>query len=247
MSLSVAQFLAEVIGTMILVLLGDGVVANVLLNKSKGQNAGWIVVTAGWAFAVTIGVYMVNSISGAHLNPAVTIAMACIGNFPWASVPVYITAQMIGAIFGATLVWLAYLPHWAVTEDKGAKLGIFCTAPGIRHPVSNLICEAVGTAVLVLALLTVMTPANLVPNSGFKDGFAPALVGVIVWSIGLSLGGPTGYAINPARDLGPRIAHFLLPIAGKGHSDWGYAWIPVVGPIIGGVVGALFYKFCWPM
>src|SRR5881394_3721169 len=161
MSTSTAQFLAEVFGTMILVLLGDGVVANVLLNKSKGQNAGWIVVTAGWAFAVTLGVYATNSISGAHLNPAVTIAMACIGKFAWASVPIYIVAQMIGAILGATLVWLAYLPHWAATEDKGAKLGIFCTAPGIRHSTSNLICEAIGTAMLVLALLTIMTPENL--------------------------------------------------------------------------------------
>jgi glycerol uptake facilitator protein len=246
MSISVAQFLGEMIGTTLLVLLGDGVVANVLLNKSKGQNGGWIVITAGWAFAVTIAVYTVNAVSGAHLNPAVTIAMACIGNFAWTSVPIYILAQMIGAIIGATLVWLAYLPHWAVTEDKSAKLGVFCTAPGIRHTASNLICEAIGTAVLVLALLAVLTPVNLIPNSGFKDGFAPALVGVIVWSIGLSLGGPTGYAINPARDLGPRIAHFLLPIAGKGHSDWSYAWIPVVGPITGGIIGAVFYKYCWP-
>jgi len=246
MSTPVAQFLAELFGTLTLVLLGDGVVANVLLNKSKGQNAGWIAITAGWAFAVTIGVYATSSISGAHLNPAVTIAMAAIGKFAWASVPLYLAAQMLGAILGGALVWLAYLPHWAATEDKGAKLGVFCTAPGIRHTTSNLICEGIGTAALVLGLLTVMTPENLVPNSGFKNGFAPALVGIIVWSIGLSLGGPTGYAINPARDLGPRIAHFLLPIAGKGHSDWGYAWIPVVGPILGGVVGALFYKLCWP-
>ena len=241
------EFLAEAFGTMLLVLLGDGVVANVLLNKSKGQNAGWIVVTTGWALAVTVGVYATNSISGAHLNPAVTIAMATIGKFAWAKVPVFIAAQMLGAVLGAALVWLAYLPHWAVTEDKGAKLGVFCTAPGIRRSGSNLICEAIGTAVLVLGLLVVLTPENLVANSGFKNGFAPVLVGVIVWSIGLSLGGPTGYAINPARDLGPRIAHFILPIAGKGDSDWGYAWIPVVGPILGGVAGALFYQCCWPV
>jgi glycerol uptake facilitator protein len=241
-----AEFLAEIFGTTLLVVLGDGVVANVLLNKSKGQNSGWIVITAGWALAVTVAVYSVNSISGAHLNPAVTIAMATIGNFAWAKVPVFLAAQMLGGVLGAIIVWLAYLPHWAVTEDKGAKLGIFCTAPAIRHPVSNLICEAIGTAVLVIGLLTIITPTNLVANSGFKNGFAPILVGVIVWAIGLSLGGPTGYAINPARDLGPRIAHFLLPIAGKGGSDWGYAWIPVVGPILGGVAGALFYKCCWP-
>lgn len=246
MSPTVAQFLAEMFGTMILVLLGDGVVANVLLNKSKGQNAGWIVITAGWAFAVTVAVYATNSISGAHLNPAVTLAMACLGKFAWASVPLYLAAQMLGAMLGATLVWLAYLPHWAVTEDKGLKLGVFCTAPGIRHATSNLICEAIGTAVLVLGLLTVLTPENLGPNTGFKNGLAPALVGVIIWSLGLSLGGPTGYALNPARDLGPRLAHALLPIAGKGGSDWGYAWIPVMGPILGGIAGAVFYKLCWP-
>lgn len=242
-----AAFLAEVFGTMILVVLGDGVVANVLLNKSKGQHGGWMVVATGWALAVTVAVYSVNSISGAHLNPAVTLAMASIGKFAWGSVPAYISAQMLGGVLGAIVVWLAYLPHWSITEDKGAKLGIFCTAPAVRHPVSNLICEAIGTAVLVIGLLTIITPENLVANSGFKNGFAPILVGVIVWAIGLSLGGPTGYAINPARDLGPRIAHFLLPIAGKGDSDWSYAWIPVVGPILGGVAGALFYKCCWPV
>lgn len=239
-------FVAEIIGTMLLVILGDGVVANVLLNKSKGQNGGWIVVTTGWALGLTVAVYAVNSISGAHLNPAVTIAMATIGKFAWASVPSYIAAQMIGGVLGGIVVWLAYLPHWGITEDKGAKLGVFCTAPGVRNPVANLLTEIIGTAVLVLGLLTILTPKNLVPNSGFETGFAPFLVGVLVWSIGLSLGGPTGYAINPARDLGPRIAHFLLPIAGKGGSDWGYAWVPVVGPIIGGIAGAVFYKCCWP-
>lgn len=239
-------FVAELIGTMLLVILGDGVVANVLLNKSKGQNSGWIVITTGWALGLTVAVYSVNSISGAHLNPAVTIAMAAIGKFAWASVPSYIGAQMIGGVLGGIVVWLAYLPHWGITEDKGAKLGVFCTGPAVRNPVSNLITEAIGTAVLVLGLLAILTPENLVPNSGFKPGLTPILVGVLVWSIGLSLGGPTGYAINPARDLGPRIAHFLLPIAGKGGSDWGYAWVPVVGPIIGGIAGAVFYKCCWP-
>lgn len=238
-------FIAELLGTMILVTLGDGVVANVLLNKSKGQNAGWLVVTAGWAFAVTIAVYCVGPISGAHLNPAVTLGMAAIGKFGWALVPGYIAAQMIGAILGGALVWLAYLPHWKETDDKGAKLGVFCTAPAIRNVPANLLTEIIATAVLVLGLLAILTPENLVPDSGFKEGIGPALVGLIVWSIGLSLGGPTGYAINPARDLGPRIAHALLPIAGKGGSDWGYAWIPVVGPILGGIAGAFIYKLLW--
>ncbi len=238
--------LAELLGTMILILLGDGVVANVVLKQTKGNNAGWIVITAGWAFAVTIGVYCTNAISGAHLNPAVTIGLATIGKFEWALVPGYIAAQMAGAFLGGVLVWLAYLPHWKATDDQGAKLAVFCTGPAIRHTTSNLICEIIGTAVLVLGVLAILSPANLVPNSGFDKGLAPALVGVLVWSIGLSLGGPTGYAINPARDLGPRLAHFVLPIPGKGGPDWGYAWIPVAGPIIGGIVGATMYKAFWP-
>lgn len=238
--------LAELLGTMILILLGDGVVANVVLKRTKGNNAGWVVITAGWAFAVAVAVYCTNSISGGHLNPAVTVAMAVIGKFDWALVPGYIAAQMAGAFLGGVLVWLAYLPHWKVTDDQGAKLGVFCTAPAIRHTMSNLICEIIGTAMLVLGVLAILSPANLVPNSGFDKGLAPALVGVLVWSIGLSLGGPTGYAINPARDLGPRLAHFVLPIPGKGGADWSYAWIPVIGPIIGGIVGALVYKACWP-
>ena len=196
-------FLGEAVGTLLLVLLGDGVVANVLLTKSKGQHSGWIVITTGWALAVTVAVFAVNAVSGAHLNPAVTIAAAVLGKFAWADVPVYIAAQMIGAFVGAVIVWLAYLPHWALTNDADAKLGVFCTAPAVRHPVSNFVTEAIGTAVLVFGLLTVLTPANLVPNSGFDKGLAPLLVGVLVWAIGLSLGGPTGYAINPARDLGP--------------------------------------------
>ena len=235
-------FLAELVGTLLLVLFGDGVVANVLLTRSKGQNSGWIVITAGWAFAVTIAVYAVNAASGAHLNPAVTIAMAMIGKFAWAQVPGYVTAQMLGAVLGAALVWLAYLPHWRLTEDRGAKLGVFCTGPAVRQTGANLLTEIIGTAALVFGLLAVLTPKNLVPNSGFETGFAPVLVGLIVWAVGLSLGGSTGYAINPARDLGPRLAHFLLPIAGKGDSDWGYAWIPVVGPILGGTAGALLYR-----
>jgi glycerol uptake facilitator protein len=242
---SMTPFIAESIGTMILVTLGDGVVANVLLNKSKGQNAGWIVVTAGWAFAVTIAVYCTVAISGAHLNPAVTLGMAAIGKFDWSLVPGYIAAQVIGGILGGVLVWLAYLPHWKETSDQPTKLGVFCTAPAIRNAPANLLTEIIGTFVLVVGLLAILTPQNLVPDSGFKEGFGPALVGVLVWAIGLSLGGPTGYAINPARDLGPRIAHALLPIAGKGGSDWGYAWIPIIGPIAGGIAGAFLYKLLW--
>ena len=240
-----SPFVAELIGTMILITLGDGVVANVLLQKSKGQNSGWIVITAGWAMAVTIAVYLVNPISGAHLNPAVTIGLASIGKFPWAQVPVYITAQLIGAFLGGTIVWLAYFPHWEATEDKGDKLAVFCTAPAIRRSSPNLLTELIGTFVLVLGVLAILRPENLVPNTGFDKGFAPFLVGLLVASIGLSLGGPTGYAINPARDLGPRLAHAVLPIAGKGGSDWSYAWIPVAGPIIGGVLGAAFFKYFW--
>lgn len=238
-------FTAELIGTMLLVLLGDGVVANVLLNRSKGQGGGWIVITTGWALAVTVAVYSVGTISGAHLNPAVTLGLASIGQFAWAKVPAYILAQMIGAFIGAVLVWLSYLPHWAITEDKAAVRGVFCTAPAVRKPWMNLITEAIGTFVLVVGVLAIPSVQNLAPNSGFSTGLGPLLVGVIVFSIGLSLGGPTGYAINPARDLGPRLAHALLPIPGKIDSDWSYAWVPVVGPILGGVAGALFYKAFW--
>lgn len=235
-------FSAELLGTMILVLFGDGVVANVVLNKSKGQNSGWIVITAGWALGVAVAVYCVNAYSGAHLNPAVTLGMAAIGKLAWANVPAYIMAQMLGGVLGGVLVWLAYLPHWEATEDKAGKLAVFCTGPAIRKPAANLITEIIGTFILVLGVLAILSPKNLLPNSGFETGFAPFLVGILVWAIGLSLGGPTGYAINPARDLGPRLAHALLPIAGKGNSDWEYAWVPVVGPILGGVAGAVFYQ-----
>lgn len=236
-------FTAELIGTLILVLLGDGVVANVVLKQSKGNGGGWIVVTAGWAFGVTVAVYCVNTFSGAHLNPAVTVGLAAIGKFSWALVPGYVLAQMLGGVLGAVLVWLAYLPHWGVTEDRAAKLAVFCTAPAIRRAPANFLCEAIGTAVLVFGILAITTPENLQPNTGWNSAFAPCLVGVVVWALGLSLGGPTGYAINPARDLGPRLAHALLPIAGKGGSDWGYAWVPVVGPLVGGVTGALAWGF----
>ena len=231
-----SPFLAEIIGTMILIILGDGVVANVLLKKSKGENSGWIVITTGWGLAVAMAVYAVGWISGAHINPAVTIGLAAIGAFPWASVPGYIIAQMVGAFLGGVIVWLAYLPHWAETEDKGLKLAVFCTGPAIRNYPLNVITEIIGTFMLVLGVLFILDP-----NNNLTGGFAPLLIGFLVWAIGLSLGGPTGYAINPARDLGPRIAHFVLPIAGKGDSDWAYSWVPVVGPIIGGILGALCY------
>jgi glycerol uptake facilitator protein len=238
-------FMAEFVGTMLLVLLGDGVVANVLLKGSKGNNAGWIVITTGWGLAVAVAVYCVGVVSGGHINPAVTLALATIGQFEWWKVPGYLVAQFAGAFVGAVLVWLAYLPHWGVTEDKGAKLGVFCTGPAIRRPSLNVITEVIGTAVLLIGVLAIPSVKNLSPESGFSTGFGPFLVGVLVWSIGLSLGGSTGYAINPARDLGPRIAHAVLPIPGKRDSDWGYAWVPVAGPIIGGVLGALVYKWIW--
>ena len=241
--------LAEVIGTMMLVLLGDGVVANVVLSKTKGNNSGWIVITAGWGIAVAVAVYAVGRVSGAHLNPAVTIALATIGSFPWAQVPGYVAAQMVGAILGAVLVWLMYLPHWRATGDQGSKLAVFCTAPAIRSTGANMICEIIGTEVLLFGILAIAGNAQTLSKPGdvdlsfvFSRGLQPFLVGVLVFGIGLSLGGPTGYAINPARDLGPRLAHAFLPIAGKGSSDWEYAWIPVVAPIIGGIAGAGLYS-----
>ena len=240
-----SPLVAELLGTMILVVLGDGVVANVVLKGTKGHASGWIVITAGWGFAVAIAAYSVGSISGAHLNPAVTLGLATIGTFPWKDVGPYIAAQVAGAFLGGVIVWLTYLPHWAVTPEPGDKLAVFCTGPAIRKPFSNIISETVATFMLVLGLLAVLSPANLLPGSELAKGFGPLLVGVIVWGIGISLGGQTGYAINPARDLGPRIAHALLPIPGKGGSDWGYSWIPVFAPILGGVLGALFYRAVW--
>jgi|SRR5687768_11199392 len=240
-----SPLLAELFGTAILIVLGDGVVANVVLQQTKGHNSGWIVITAGWAFGVTIAVYAVNSISGAHLNPAVTIALASIGTFEWARVPAYIAAQLAGGFLGGVIVWLAYLPHWKATPDPASKLAVFCTAPAIRQKGPNLLSEIIGTFVLVLAILAVLSPGNFVPGSDLAKGIGPVLVGVIVMAIGLSLGGTKGYAINPARDLGPRVAHAVLPIAGKGGSDWSYSWIPVVGPIIGGLLGALGYDLMW--
>jgi glycerol uptake facilitator protein len=237
-------YLAEFVGTTLLILFGDGVVANVVLNRSKGQGGGWIVIATGWGLAVMVAVYAVGTISGGHLNPAVTIGLAAIGKFELARVPGYIAAQLAGAMFGAILVWLAYLPHWKETPDQGTKLAVFCTAPAIRSTFANLICEAIGTAALVFGALSIPSVSNL-SGTGWSTGFGPMLVGMLVFAIGLSLGGPTGYAINPARDLGPRLVHAFLPIAGKGGSDWGYAWIPIVGPVIGGLLGAAAYHFLY--
>jgi len=234
-------YLAEFIGTAMLILFGDGVVANVLLGKSKGQGSGWIVITFGWGMAVTMAVYAVGTISGAHLNPAVTIGLAAIGKFSAAKIAGYIIAQIAGAMFGATLVWLAYFPHWRETPDPNSKLAVFCTMPAIRMTSANLICEIIGTAALVFGVLAIPSNANL-SGPGWATGFGPLVVGLLVFAIGLSLGGPTGYAINPARDLGPRLAHALLPIVGKGSSGWSYAWIPIVGPIFGGILGAWVYR-----
>jgi glycerol uptake facilitator protein len=234
----------EIIGTMLLILLGDGVVAGVLLSKSKAQNSGWIVITTAWAMAVFVGAYASAAISGAHLNPAVTIGLAIAGATPWTDVPMYIIGQFIGAALGALLVWLHYLPHWAETKDAGLKLAVFSTGPAIRNTMSNLVSEIIGTFVLMFGILaikgaTMTSGGAAVPISMGALGIIP--VAFLVWVIGMSLGGPTGYAINPARDLGPRIMHAILPIAGKGDSDWGYSWIPVVGPIVGAVIAGLLY------
>jgi glycerol uptake facilitator protein len=239
-------YLGEFIGTMILIILGDGVVAGVLLANSKAENSGWIVITFGWAMGVAIAVYCVGQFSGAHINPAVTLGFAATGQFAgafsgWGAAIGYIIAQFLGAFVGAVIVWLAYLAHWAPTEDAGLKLGVFCTAPGIYNTPANIITEIIGTFVLVFGVSGIVANAGAAPgNLGavIATGLNPLLVGLLVLGIGLSLGGPTGYAINPARDLGPRIAHAVLPIAGKGSNDWGYSWIPVVAPIIGGILGA---------
>lgn len=230
----------EFFGTMILILLGDGVVANVLLSKSKGQNSGWIVIATGWGLAVLAGIIASLGVGGvAHLNPAVTVALAAAAGDGSTLLP-YISAQVAGAFAGAILVWLIYLPHWKETEDPGLKLAIFSTGPAVRSIPCNALTEFLVTIVLVVVGFAIGSKG--VAASGLPAGFGPYLWGMLVWSIGLSLGGPTGYAINPARDLGPRIAHQLLPIAGKGGSDWGYALVPVLAPLAGGLVGALICK-----
>jgi glycerol uptake facilitator protein len=229
-------FAGEIIGTALLIILGDGVVANVVLNKTNGFNSGWIVITMGWAMAVFTGVFVSASSSGGHLNPAVTIALAVLGKFSWSLVPAYIAAQMLGAMIGAFVVWLAYKQHFDATESASNKLAVFCTSPAIRNPGHNLVTEIIGTFVLVISVLFIVSPAD---KLGSLDALPVALV---VLAIGLSLGGPTGYAINPARDLGPRIMHAILPIKNKGTNDWKHSWIPVLGPIIGGLIAAVLYR-----
>lgn len=230
-----SSYLAEFFGTLLLILLGDGVVAGVVLKGTKSENAGWLTICVAWGLSVAMAVYAVSSISGAHLNPAITLALYVDGSFPSDLVMGYILAQFAGALVGAVLVWLHYYPHWKLTMDSNAKLAVFCTAPAVRHTVSNLISEMVATAVLVLALL-------YMGASEFTQGLKPLVVGALITVIGLGLGGPTGFAINPARDLGPRIAHFLLPIPGKRDSDWSYAWIPVVGPLLGGLLAVWIHS-----
>jgi glycerol uptake facilitator len=241
-------FTAELVGTAILILLGDGVVAGVLLARSKAENAGWIVITFGWGMAVAIAVYAVGQFSGAHINPAVTISFALTDITPWDDVPKYLLGQFAGAMIGAILVFIAYLPHWRPTEDPGLKLAVFSTAPAIRNYTQNLLTEIIGTFILVFGVLAIVghfstdVITDTSNQAAFAATFPPLLIGLLVFVIGLSLGGPTGYAINPARDLGPRIIHAVLPIPGKRDADWGYSWVPVVGPIIGGSLGAIAYQ-----
>jgi glycerol uptake facilitator protein len=230
-----SPYLAEFLGTMLLILLGNGVVAATVLTGTKSENAGWLAITVGWGLAVALAIYAVGGISGAHINPAVTLALAWSGNFNWAQVPGYWGAQFLGAFTGSVLVWLHYLPHWRNSPSQTLKLAVFCTAPAIRSKWNNLISEIMGTTVLVLAIF-------FIGANRFTEGLNPLVIGILIVSIGLSLGGTTGFAINPARDLAPRIAHFILPIPGKGPSDWGYSWIPVVGPMIGALLGALLFK-----
>lgn len=232
-------FLAELLGTALILLLGNGVVAGVVLKGTKNENAGWIVITFGWALAVTFGVYAAGKISGAHLNPAVTIALAATGQwseqFTPQTLPLYISAQMLGAFLGASLVWLFYYPHFQLTEDTEAKRAVFCTAPAVRNTAFNFISEFLATFVLLFGL-------SAIGANQFADGLNPIVVGALILALGISLGGTTGYAMSPARDLSPRIAHAILPISGKGHSDWSYAWIPVVAPVLGGIAGAFTHQ-----
>lgn len=248
-----SPYVAEFVGTLLLILLGNGVVANVLLTNTKGHGSGWIVIAFGWGMAVFVAVFCVGDISGAHINPAVTLGLAAAGVFTWEQVPGFIAAQLAGGVCGGILVYLFYLDHYPLTRDAGLKLATFCTAPQIRGTGSNLFSEAVGTFVLVFAVLSMAAPELRFETSnealaGLSSGqiglgaIGALPVGLLVLAIGLCLGGTTGYAINPARDLGPRIAHAILPIAGKGESDWGYSWIPVAGPIAGGVLAAVVHK-----
>jgi glycerol uptake facilitator protein len=230
-------FLSELISTFLLILLGNGVVSTVLLTRSKGYQSGWIVITFGWGFAVCFAVYVGYWISGAHINPAVTLGLASIGKVAWALVPTYLMGQMLGAFLGAIVVYLIYYQHFKITEDPSLKLLCFCTAPAIRSSLWNFITEVIATFILLFGLLAILNSHNEMTYF-----FVPFIIGMLIFSIGLSCGGPTGFAINPARDLGPRIAHQLLPIDQKGSSDWSYAWIPILGPIVGGILGAKTYS-----
>lgn len=242
------NYIAEFVGTAVLILFGNGVVANVVLARTKGNSSGWIVIATGWAVAVALAVLAVGRISGAHLNPAVTVALATLGDFAWCSVPGYIAAQFAGAGVGALLVYISYLGHWSETTDAGAKLACFSTGPGVRRIGAAFVTETIGTAALVFLVLafgklgSAFKGDQQLWNAVAGAWFGPLLVGLLVFGIGLSLGGPTGYAINPARDLAPRLMHALLPIPGKGHSDWSYAWVPVVAPLVGGIAGAVLFR-----
>jgi glycerol uptake facilitator protein len=229
-----SEYLGEFIGTLILIAFGDGVVAGVVLKNSKAEAGGWLLVCIAWGMAVTLAIYAVGNISGAHINPAVTLGFAAVSVFPWEKVPGYITAQVLGAFTGGIIVWLNYFPHWSRTGDKASKLGVFSTIPAIRSYPSNLTSEMLGTFFLIFGLL-------FIGANDFTEGLNPIVVGALISAIGFSFGGTTGFAINPARDFGPRIAHTLLPIHGKGSSDWSYAWVPVIGPILGGLNGGLVY------
>jgi glycerol uptake facilitator protein len=228
-------YLAEFIGTMILITFGGGIVAGANLKNSYAENAGWFTICLTWGLAVTFAIYAVGDISGAHINPAVTLGFAIVGDFPWSDVAGYVIAQILGAMAGATIVWIFYKAHWKKTEDQGAKLAVFCTAGAERSLPANFANEVIATFFLLFGL-------SFIGANSFSDGLNPLVVGALIAVIGFSLGGTTGFAINPARDFGPRLMHAILPIAGKGSSDWAYAWIPVIGPIIGGMAGTLFYK-----
>lgn len=236
------EFTSELIGTMLLILLGNGVVANVVLKGTKGNNGGWMVITTGWALAVFVGVVFATPYSGAHLNPAVTLGLAIAGKFAWSKVGLFILAQILGAIIGSIIMWLVYRDHFNTTEDPDTQLAVFSTAPAIKNATFNLLSEIVGTFVLVFVIFYFTKAEITDQETPIGLGSLGAIpVAFLVWSIGLSLGGTTGYAINPARDLGPRIAHALLPIKKKGSSNWKYAWIPIVGPFIGAAIAALIY------
>lgn len=244
-----SEFLAEVVGTMILVLMGNGVVANVLLTNTKGNSSGWLAICVGWGAAVATAVMCVGDISGAHLNPAVTIGLAGAGVFEWAKVPGFVTAQMLGAMVGAALCYLFYMPHYQLTKDLDAKLGTFCTAPQVRSFSNAFLCECIATFILVYAALVISDPSFEILGNGPESGevkvglgaIGSFRIGLVVFTIGICLGGTSGYAINPARDLGPRIVHQLIPMAEKRDSDWAYSWVPVLGPIVGGLIAAGLY------